>query len=160
MLRRRREQKTDYEQRLALLKSGLPRLVVRKSLNGFCVQLIEYGVKGDRVIAETNSSALRGIGWNGHCGNIPAAYLSGLYIAKLAKNKNVKEAVLDIGMQSSTKGNSLYAVAKGANDGGLNVPLDNEMVPSMDRITGKKIDEYRKTSITQNFEEVKKKILG
>ena len=46
--RRRREAKTNYRHRLKLLKSGLPRAVVRKSLKHTTVQFIKY----DRDITE------------------------------------------------------------------------------------------------------------
>ena len=40
--RRRREGRTDYRHRAALLRSGVPRAVVRKSNKGMSVQFIEY----------------------------------------------------------------------------------------------------------------------
>ena len=49
---------------------------------------------------------------------------------------------------------------KGSVDSGLEVPHDPEILPKEDRITGKNIDKYRKTSISQQFEAVKQKIQG
>ena len=49
--RRRREGKTDYRSRLALLKSGKTRIVVRRSLSQMRVQFIAYHENGDTVIA-------------------------------------------------------------------------------------------------------------
>lgn len=57
--RRRREGKTDYELRQALIISGLPRLVARKTLRHVIVQVIEPKPQGDIVIASAHSSELR-----------------------------------------------------------------------------------------------------
>src|SRR3989338_11379094 len=77
--RRRREKKTDYVQRLALLKSGKPRLVVRRAGNNFRVQIIDFTPEGDKTLVEVASSMLKKYGWKGHCGSMPAAYLTGLH---------------------------------------------------------------------------------
>ncbi|OYT43587.1 50S ribosomal protein L18 [Candidatus Bathyarchaeota archaeon ex4484_40] len=77
--RRRREGKTDYRLRLRLVRSGLPRLVVRGSLRNMLVQVVEADIVGDRVVASAHSRELvRDYGWRGPCGNLPAAYLTGL----------------------------------------------------------------------------------
>src|SRR3989338_11578132 len=77
MLKRRLNKKTDYGQRLALLKSGLPRLVVRKTNNKILIQLVEFITSGDKTIAEASSLDLAPLGWKGHGGSVPAAYLAG-----------------------------------------------------------------------------------
>jgi large subunit ribosomal protein L18 len=48
--KRRRENKTNYYKRFAMLKSGKPRLVIRASNKNLYLQLIEFDKKGDRVI--------------------------------------------------------------------------------------------------------------
>ena len=50
--RRRREGRTNYGSRLALLKGKTPRLVIRKLNKGVLVQLVEYSEKGGRRTAE------------------------------------------------------------------------------------------------------------
>ena len=47
--RRRLESKTDYHRRLRLLKSGLPRAVVRVSNTQITCQLTNYSKEGDKV---------------------------------------------------------------------------------------------------------------
>ncbi|MEM4756409.1 MAG: hypothetical protein QW594_04745, partial [Candidatus Woesearchaeota archaeon] len=47
--RRRRSGKTNYTKRLGLLKSGKPRLVVRKTNTAFIVQLVKHQPNGDQV---------------------------------------------------------------------------------------------------------------
>lgn len=142
MLKRRKTMETNYRKRLALLKSKKPRLVVRKSLSNIHAQLIEYDQSGDRVVAENVSKNLKKYGWKSHCGNIPASYLTGFLIGFEALKRGINEAVLDIGLQTSTKQNSLYALVKGANDAGLRVPLGSEIAPDHNRISGKHIAEF------------------
>ena len=85
--RRKQQGKTDYKKRLALLKSGLPRLVIRGSNKNMQVQLVEYQEDGDKVLATTRASDLKKQGWNKSTGNLPAAYLTGLLLAKKSKRQ-------------------------------------------------------------------------
>ncbi len=160
--RRRREGKTNYKKRLALLKSEKPRLVMRKSLRYITAQIVVFDPKGDKTLVSVTSKNLKKMGWNYSCKNLPASYLTGLLIGKKALEKGIKEAVLDIGVYRSTKGNKLYAVAKGAIDAGLKVPIGEEVIPSEERIKGKHIAEYLEKfkNIQEDFEKIKKKILG
>ena len=160
--RRRWEGKTDYKRRLALLKSGKPRLVVRRSLKYIRAQIIVFDEHGDRTIAAANSGALRDMGWQFACDNTPAAYLTGLMIGRAAKSKKINDAVFDTGLYFSTKGSKLYAVVKGAIDAGLNVPCNVEIFPSEERISGKHIAAYdeRFKELPKQFEKIKEKILG
>lgn len=146
--RRKREGKTDYHARLSTLKSNKPRLVVRKSLKNIFVQITQYQPKGDRIIISAHSTELKKLGWKLHRGNTLTAYFVGVLIGEKAKKANVKEVVLDIGLQQSAKGSCLYAVAKGAIDAGLKVPCDKEILPSDDRIQGKHIEAYAKALAT------------
>ncbi len=151
--RRKREGKTDYKQRLRLIASGKPRLVVRTSLKNVLAQIIDFHPDGDRVL--TSASALdlkRNFGWKANTRNIPAAYLTGLLVAKRASAKKLKEVILDIGLRSPIKGSVVFAVLKGAIDGGLSIPHSPDVIPSEKRIKG----EHIKNS---QFEEVKQKVL-
>ena len=95
------------------------------------------------------------MGWKGHTGNTSSGYLAGLIAGKKAKEKDIKSAVLDMGLQLSTKGNSIYAVVKGVNEAGIKVPFDESVVPSDERIAGKHAQNKESVS---NFDEIKKKI--
>ena len=156
--RRRREGKTDYRKRLALVKSKKLRLVVRKSNNAVNCQIVEYGHGGDKTFVQASSFDLKKLGWTGPTGNIPAAYLTGMLCAKRALDKKVKEAILDIGLYRNTKGNRLFAALKGAVDGGLVIPHSKEAFPSDDRISGKHIPEPAGAKVAKEFEAVKAKI--
>ena len=137
--RRRLEQKTDYNSRLALVKSGKPRMVVRVSLSHTKIQFVKWNVNGDTTIATATTMDLPEFGWKSPTGNIPAAYLAGVLAGVRAKEAGVKEAVLDIGLAASTPGNRIYAALKGAIDAGVVIAHGAEMLPSEDRINGKHI---------------------
>jgi large subunit ribosomal protein L18 len=153
--KRRREKKTNYKKRLALLKSERTRVVIRKSLSNISIQFINFNPEGDQTVAQASSTELKKLGWT-RCGNIPAAYLTGLLAGKRAKEKKVEEAVLDLGLQISTKGSRLYAALKGVLDSGVNVPHSESILPPEDRVKGKHVSE----EIAKQFDDVKKKIEG
>jgi len=143
--RRRREGKTDYQQRRGLVLSRLPRLVIRGSLRNVIIQVVEAKVDGDRVIASAYSGELaKNYGWLGDTGNISAAYLTGLLCGFKALGQEVEEAVLDIGLQYRSKGSRVFAALKGAVDAGLTVPFDKEKLPDENRIAGQHIVDYAK----------------
>ena len=161
--RRRREGKTNYKRRLKLLLSKKVRLVVRRSLKYIVAQLIKFDEgRSDRVIASATSKELKKFGWKYACDNLPSAYLTGLLIGKRAIEKGIEEAILNIGLYTSTKGARIYAVAKGAIDAGLKIPISEEVIPSEERIKGKHIADFlpKFKDITQDFEKIKNNILG
>ncbi|MFO8052095.1 MAG: 50S ribosomal protein L18 [Thermoplasmatota archaeon] len=154
--RRRREGKTDYRARLALLKSRKPRAVVRKSLSGMQVQLIEYADEGDRVVVNASYKDLRKMGWSYSLKDISASYLVGLMAAVRAGKAEIDEAVLDLGIQEPTKGSRVFATLKGLLDGGLEVPHGDGIFPEEERLTGEGRDIE---GLKENFENMKKKIM-
>ncbi|MFH1393881.1 MAG: 50S ribosomal protein L18 [Candidatus Micrarchaeota archaeon] len=128
--RRRREGTTDFAKRLALIKSGKPRMVVRKSNKGLVVQFIEFDPKGDKTLLTVNGAILKkALKWESKR-NVWTAYLAGLYAGKEAGKKGVKEFVFDMGRYTPSKGNILFAVVKGAADSGLKTNFSDKMVPS------------------------------
>lgn len=171
--KRRLRKKTDYKARLALVSSGKLRLVVRKTERHMKMQLINYDPTGDKTLATATSQELQGLGWKYSTSNTPAAYLTGILIAKKAKKVGVEEAVLDIGIQRNVKGSKIYAAVKGALDGGLSVPVSEEVLPSEDRIKGEHIVKYSKEkgdnkfqfskvnpeNMVKDFESIKQKLM-
>ncbi|MBU2637556.1 MAG: 50S ribosomal protein L18 [Nanoarchaeota archaeon] len=155
--KRKLKGKTDYKKRLGLVKSGMPRLVIRKTLNNIIAQVVNYETKGDRVIVSAHSRELLKLGWKGRRRNLPAAYLTGMLCGLKAKEKKIENAILDMGLYTSVKGNVIYAALKGAVDAGLNVPHDDSVMPPEDRLKGKHI---KGKDIEPEFEAVKKKILA
>jgi large subunit ribosomal protein L18 len=155
--KRRREQKTDYEQRLDLLKSGKPRAVVRLSNNHTRVHLSHYEEEGDRNTAQTVSKELGEYGWEHHTGNLPAAYLTGFLAGKKAEEE---EAILDLGLRKDTRGGRVFAAVQGLIDAGVEVPAGEDAFPEDSRIKGEHIKEMSDKDVPENLEEVKEEIEG
>ncbi len=153
-LKRRKEGKTDYRQRLKLLKSGKVRAVVRPSNKHIRVQFVRYYRDGDRVEASASSEHLTDEGWEGHGSNLPAAYLVGYLAGKKAVQKSIEEAVLDIGLNHPEKGGKFFSALKGILDAGVSVPHDPEVLPDEERIRGEHIDD----DTNELFEEVKSRL--
>jgi large subunit ribosomal protein L18 len=154
--RRRREGKTDYRKRLKLVRSGKVRAVVRQSLRHTVVQLVRYDEKGDRIISTATTAQLVKMGWTGSTGNISAAYLAGLLAGKRAAAQSVHEAVLDIGLQTPSKGSKVFATLKGLLDSGMKIEHSKEVLPADDRIKGKHLG---KDWVITQFDQLKERIL-
>jgi large subunit ribosomal protein L18 len=142
--RRRREGKTDYQARKALVLSGKPRLVTRSTLKNVTAQIIVAKPYGDEVLAAAHSKELKKYGWKAPTGNVPAAYLTGLLCGLKAKAKGVSEAILDIGLVAPTKGSKLFAALSGVLDASIDVPHDEEKIVK-ERIKGEHIAKYGKS---------------
>ncbi len=141
--RRRLEGKTDYRRRYRMIRSGKPRLVVRKTNKYIIAQLVFASPIGDFTVAAAHSRELvKYFGWMGGTKNTPAAYLTGYLLGLRALKIGVKEAVADIGLHRPVKGAKVFAVIKGAIDAGLQVPLGEEVVPDEERIRGVVIARY------------------
>jgi large subunit ribosomal protein L18 len=153
--RRKREAKTNYKKRLSLLLSEKPRLVIRKSLKNIIVQIIEYAPDGDKVISGANSKELeKKFQWKAGRSNMPSAYLTGYLLGKKAAKKDIKEAVLDLGLNEGAKGGKFYAALKGVLDAGIDVPHSEKILPDEKRLNGSHISE----EVAKSLEEIKKKI--
>ena len=144
-LRRRREGKTDYQARKALVVSRKPRLVTRGTLRNFIVQITIAKPQGDMVLASANSRELvKKYGWKAPTGNIPAAYLTAYLCGLKAKTAGVKEAVLDIGLIAPTKGAKIFAALEGVLDAGISVPHGEGKIVK-ERMKGEHIAKYAKS---------------
>jgi large subunit ribosomal protein L18 len=155
--KRRRKGKTDYKNRLKLLESGLPRIVVRITNRYVLAQYVKTEEADDKVILEANSKELLKYGWpeelSGSLKSLPASYLTGLLLGKKIKDKKQEiKAILDIGLSRSIKKGRTYSVLKGLTDYGINIKHDEKIFPSQERIKGANI----KRQI--NIEDIKKNI--
>jgi len=119
IFRRRREGVTNYAKRVAMVKSGLYRLVVRKTNRRIIGQVVKYDNKGDIVLASADSNTLKKLGWPSRS-NRATAYLTGMLLAKRFTDRS-KELILDIGLNSNTKGSIPFVFAKGCVDAGMKV---------------------------------------
>jgi large subunit ribosomal protein L18 len=143
-LRRRREGKTDYQARQAMVVSRKPRLVVRKSIKNMVAQVVLAKPKGDEVLVSAQSNELSSkFSWKASTGNVPAAYLTGLLCGLRAKKAGISEAILDIGLIPPTKGSRLFATLSGVLDSGLEVPHSEEKL-GRDHVNGVHIAVYGK----------------
>lgn len=153
--KRRRQGKTDYAARRILIrqqknKYATPkyRLIARKTNRKIIAQIAKATIKGDIIITQASSSELPRYGVKLGLTNYPAAYMTGLLLARrhLAKleladmfegfpevtgqadEENDGErtpfiAYLDVGLTRTSTGNNMFGVLKGAVDGGINVPF-------------------------------------
>ena len=143
--RRRREGKTNYRTRRALVLSRVPRAVVRLSLKNVIVQVIEAEAIGDKVMVSAHSNELaKTYGWKFNGGNMPSAYLTGLLCGYKALEKGIETAFLDIGLHIPVKGTRIFATLKGLADAGVEVPHSEDVLPEDSRISGEHIAEYAK----------------
>lgn len=181
MRARRRRALTNYKKRIALLKSGLARVVVRKSNRAISMQIAEYGSGGDRILQSVNSKELKAFGWEPR-GNTPTAYLTGLLLAKKAKGSmKDRRLVLDMGLYRPVKGSVIFAAAKGSVDGGINIVSNIEfdakrlsgahiaaysiMGDALAKASKSQFAAYEKAGfdvsrMSERFEEVKKKLVS
>lgn len=165
--KRRRERKTDYKARLSLIKSGLPRIVVRKTNRYVIAQYVESKEAQDKLKTGVTSKQLLKYGWEkkneGSLKSLPACYLTGLLLGKKIQDKE-QEVILDIGLIRNVKKNRIYAVLKGLADAGIKINHKKEVFPEEKRIRGEhlknKIDfdkiKDNISSLKKNLEKTKK----
>ena len=156
--RRRRTGETDYRRRLKLLKSGQHRAVVRVSNTQVTCQLVKYDVDGDKVLVSCSGKSISALGWPETASNksIPASYVIGYLMGSKAAKLGCNDAVLDIGLSAASSGSRNFAALKGMVDAGLNIPHDESVLPSEERINGEHINK----SIAKSVEKIIKKIGG
>jgi large subunit ribosomal protein L5e len=153
--RRRRTGKTDYAQRRRLVqqdktKPGVHkhRLVARITSTKVIAQIIYPEVDHDVTICQATSRDLSVFGITLGLTNYASAYCVGLLVARRVLKKlgmdtvftkaiagkdpeSVKgqppfQAILDIGLRRATTGARVFAVMKGAADGGLFIPHNDD----------------------------------
>ena len=155
-LRRRREGKTNYYRRYFYVLSRSARIVVRITNKHVAAQVEAFDPKGDRTIVAAHSSELvKKYGWKGDPNNTPAAYLVGYILGLRAKKAGITKAALDIGLFRPVKGARIFAVAKGAMDAGIEIPI-GEVLPDESRIRGEHIVKYAEMLETQDPEKYKR----
>ena len=149
--RRRRESRTDYKARRILLTSGIPRIVVRRTNKYFVVQAVESDEAQDKVVATITSKELLKNGWDTKMGgslkSIPAGYLIGLLFAKKLGGKG--KYIMDLGMARTEKGGRVFSVVKGLIDGGLDIPANEKIFPSEERLNGEHLKDDVKDMIAK-----------
>jgi large subunit ribosomal protein L18 len=146
--------------------------VIRKTLTSTIAQIVKYDENGDKTLISANSSELKKLGWKMNTSNVPAAYLTGMLLAKKAKAKKINEAIVDLGLATPTKGSKIFAALKGAVDNGLNIPHSEDIFPSNEQVNGEVIKNailtvktknqfstYKKLDVIKHIKDMKSKIM-
>jgi large subunit ribosomal protein L18 len=157
--KRRRNSETDYHRRFRMLRGGVPRAVVRVSNTQVTCQLVKYEKDGDRVISSvTGKTLVDKHKWPSEASrkSVPACYLAGYLLGKSALSSGHEEAILDIGLAASSRGNRIYAALKGMVEAGMDVPHSEDILPSDERIIG----EHMGDQIQKAVASTKKSIEG
>ena len=156
--RRRKESKTNYHKRLKLLKSGLPRVVFRKTNKYVIAQYVESKEAQDIIRMGITSKQLFKYGWplefKGSLKSIPASYLSGFLIGKKIIKNNLQDPIVDFGMMRVLNKTKVYSFIKGMMDSGIKIKCKEECFPDEERIRGKNM----KKDFSKMFDEIKSKI--
>jgi len=149
--RRRREGKTDYQARRAMVRQDKYkynnkkyRLIVRFT-NTKCICQITYAtIRGDMTVCQAASTELAKFGIPAGYKNYAAAYCTGLLLARRVLKKfglddNFKgkeetdqrpfKAILDVGLRRTTMGARMWGALKGAVDGGIHIPHNTKNFP-------------------------------
>jgi large subunit ribosomal protein L18 len=134
ILRRLREEKTNYRKRGTMLMGKRDFIAVTISNQNTQVQVLTPGMTGDKVVSSAHSRYLIGKGWKGSRKSVSAAYLTGYLAGKKALSQGTKDAILYTGTKRYTQ--RMAAALKGVIDAGLEVPASEETFPSEDRING------------------------
>jgi large subunit ribosomal protein L18 len=134
ILRRLREEKTNYRKRGTMLIGKRDFITVNISNQNTQVQILTPGMTGDKVISSAHSRYLIEKGWKGSRKSVPAAYLTGYLAGKKAISKGAKDAILYTGTKRYTQ--RMAAALKGIIDAGLKVPASDDTFPPEDRING------------------------
>src|SRR3989338_1023369 len=179
--RRRKEFKTDYKKRFALLKSGLPRVIFRKTNKYLIVQYVKSDNAQDKILLGIDSKVLLKYGWpkEESIKSIPAAYLTGYLFGKKILLKKLEgspegtavssfeesslgegspessfeeKPIIDFGMARVLHKTGVYAFILGLIDSGIKIECKKESFPEESRIKGN----HLKNKIP--FDEIKSKI--
>src|SRR4030042_3127504 len=156
--RRRMEGKTDYAQRIKLLKGETPRIAFRKTNRYIIAEYITSREAQDRIEIGITSKKLKEYGWpdefDGSLKSIPASYLTGLLIGRGIIKKKLKTPIADFGMIRAVKTTKAYAFLKGVFDAGVKINCPKENFPEEEKISGKNM----KKDFSKTFKEIKSKI--
>lgn len=154
--RRRKENKTDYKKRFNLLKSGMPRIVFRKTNTQVLAQYVISNEAQDKVEFGISSKDLVSYGWpeksKGSLKSTTASYLVGYYAGKKILNGEMKKPIVDFGMENMIYKSRVFGFLKGLVDAGVEVGHREDSFPDESRIKG----EHMKNQVP--FEEIKSKL--
>ncbi|MCK9568382.1 50S ribosomal protein L18 [Candidatus Pacearchaeota archaeon] len=156
--RRRIEGKTDYANRVRLLKGETPRVVFRRTNKYIVAEYVTSHEAQDKIEIGFNSKKLKEFGWpaefEGSLKSVPASYLTGFLMGKEIAKKKLSTPIVDVGMIRTISKNKTFAFIKGLIDAGMKIKCAKEKFPEEERIEGKNL----KKDFTKIFKEIKSKI--
>lgn len=123
--KRRKQNKTDYANRLRLLKSEKPRIVFRKTNKYIIAQYVKSSQAQDKIIFGVTSKELLKYGWSkGSLKSIPATYLTGYLIGKEINKKKLETPIVDLGMIRVLHKTKVFGFIKGLIDAGVKIECE------------------------------------
>ena len=140
--RRRRSGKTNFKKRSTLLQSRKTMLAVRISNRSTSIQFLTPLLAGDKIESSSHSSQLIKLGWTGSGKSLPGAYLTGYLAGRKASKAGVKQAIPYLGTRRFTAGSRVVASLKGVIDAGVQVPMNDDVLPEPARLRGEHIAKF------------------
>jgi large subunit ribosomal protein L18 len=140
VLRRNRQNRTNYRKRGALLLGRRFFVSVTISNQNVIAQVLKPSSIGDRVVTAVQSRQLMKYGWKGSMNSLPSCYLTGFLLGFKSLEKGTDNLILYTGNKSYTSG--IAACTKGLIDAGVHVPVSGSSLPSDERIRGSHIAQY------------------
>ena len=156
--RRRIEGKTDYANRVRMLKGETPRIVFRRTNRYVIAEYITSHEAQDKVEIGLTSKNLKKYGWpeefDGSLKSVTATYLTGYLMGKEIAKKKLATPIVDVGMVRTLSKNKVFAFINGLVDSGLKIKCSKEKFPEAERIEGKSM----KKDFSKTFKEIKLKL--
>src|SRR5947209_4866268 len=140
VLRRNRQNRTNYRRRVAMLIGRRSFVSIAVSNQNIMAQVMKPLAMGDSVVAAVRSIELLKYGWKGSMNSIPTCYLTGLLLGKRTLEKGMNNLVLYTGKGSFTS--RVAACLKGIIDAGVSIPVSEGSLPKIERINGGHIAQY------------------
>jgi large subunit ribosomal protein L18 len=140
VLRRNRQNRTNYRKRAALLLGRRSFVSVTISNQNVMAQILKASLNGDKVMTSVQSRQLMKHGWKGSLNSMPACYLTGYLLGIKSLEKGVGDVILYTGRKPYTSG--IAACVKGIIDAGINIPMSESSLPDAERIRGSHIAQY------------------
>jgi len=140
VLRRNRQNRTNYRKRVAMLIGRRSFVSIAVSNQNVMAQVLKPLAIGDSVLTAVRSRELLKYGWKGSMNSIPTCYLTGLLLGKRTMQKGINNLVLYTGKGSFTS--RVAACLKGIIDAGVTIPVSEDSVPKIDRLNGGHIAQY------------------
>ena len=156
--RRRKENRTDYQKRMNLLKGDLPRIVFRKTNKYIISEYIVSDETKDKIELGITSKSLLKYGWpekfKGSLKSITASYLTGFLMGRKIIKEKKETPIADFGMIRNIHKSKAFAFLNGLVDARIKMKHDKKTFPEEDRIKGKNLKE----DFSKTFEIIKSKI--